>query len=315
MAFATKAAQTRLLESTAGFHRSQHSMVCAMRWEGQRESENVEDRRGLGPARIGGGLGIGGIVLVLAVSYFTGVNPLTLLELMSGIQNTTEPPIESVPTGPVKDEIGRFASVVLADTEDTWHQLLPKAGRQYENPRLVLFTGAVHSACGATSSAVGPFYCPQDRKLYLDLSFFKEMSQRLGAPGDFAQAYVIAHEVGHHVQNLLGIAEKVQRLQRQASETEGNALSVRMELQADCLAGVWGYHASRERGVIEPGDFEEGLTAAAAIGDDQLQKMSRGYVQPESWTHGSSQQRKTWLRKGLETGNPDVCDTFSSNQL
>jgi len=286
-----------------------------MRWEGQRESENVEDRRGLGPARIGGGLGIGGIVLVLAVSYFTGVNPLTLLQLMSGIQNTTEPPIESVPTGPVKDEIGRFASVVLADTEETWQQLLPTVGRPYENPRLVLFTGAVHSACGSTSSAVGPFYCPQDRRLYLDVSFFKEMSLRLGAPGDFAQAYVIAHEVGHHVQNLLGIAEKVQRLQRQAGEAEGNALSVRMELQADCLAGVWGYHAKRERNMIEPGDFEEGLAAAAAIGDDRLQKMSRGYVQPESWTHGSSQQRTAWLRKGLETGNPDVCDTFASRKL
>jgi predicted metalloprotease len=286
-----------------------------VRWQGQRESENVEDRRGLGPARIGGGLGVGGIVLVLAVSYFTGINPLALIDLMSGLQNSTAPPIESVPTGPVQDEIGRFASVVLADTEDTWQRLLPKTGRQYENPRLVLFTGAVHSACGSTSSAVGPFYCPLDRKLYLDLSFFKDMSQRLGAPGDFAQAYVIAHEVGHHVQNLLGIAEKVQRLQRQASEAEGNALSVRMELQADCLAGVWGYHAHHARGLIEPGDFEEGLAAAAAIGDDQLQKMSRGYVQPESWTHGSSQQRKTWLRKGLESGNPDVCDTFSPKQL
>ena len=286
-----------------------------MRWQGQRQSENVEDRRGLGPAHIGGGLGLGGIVLVLAVSYFTGVNPLTLLELMSGLQSTTQPSIESVPTGPVQDEIGRFASVVLADTEDTWRQLLPGTGRQYENPRLVLFTGAVQSACGATSSAVGPFYCPQDRKLYLDLSFFKELSQRLGAPGDFAQAYVIAHEVGHHVQNLLGIAEKVSRLQRQVGDAEGHALSVRMELQADCLAGVWGYHAKRERDLIEPGDFEEGLAAAAAIGDDRLQHMSRGYVQPETWTHGSSQQRTTWLRKGLETGNPDACDTFSSQQL
>ena len=289
-----------------------------MRWQGQRQSENVEDRRGFGPARIGGvgGLGIGGIVLVLAVSYFTGMNPLTLIDLMSGIQGTTtEPSVESVPTGPMKDEIGQFASVVLADTEDTWQQLLPKAGGHYENPRLVLFTGAVHSACGATSSAVGPFYCPQDRKLYLDVSFFKEMSQRLGAPGDFAQAYVIAHEVGHHVQNLLGIAEKVHQLQRRAGKAEGNALSVRLELQADCLAGVWGYHANRERKLIEPGDFEEGLAAAAAIGDDRLQHMSRGYVQPESWTHGSSQQRKTWLRKGLDTGNPEACDTFSSNQL
>ena len=288
-----------------------------MRWQGQRESENVEDRRGLGPANIGGlgGLGIGGIVLVLAVSYFTGINPLALIDLMSGVQTTTQAPIESVPTGPVKDEIGRFASTVLADTEETWQRLLPKQGRPYENPRLVLFTGAVHSACGATTSAVGPFYCPMDHKLYLDLSFFTDMSQRLGAPGDFAQAYVIAHEVGHHVQNLLGVAERVQRLQRQAGEAEGNALSVRMELQADCLAGVWGYYANHERGLIEPGDFEEGLAAAAAIGDDRLQKMSRGYVQPESWTHGSSQQRKTWLRKGLDSGDPNVCDTFSTRQL
>ncbi len=285
-----------------------------MRWQGQRESENVEDRRGLGPASVGG-MGIGGIVLVLAVSYFTGINPLALIDLMSGFQSTTQAPVESVPTGPVTDEIGRFASVVLADTEDTWQQLLPQEGRRYENPHLVLFTGAVQSSCGTTSSAVGPFYCPQDRKLYLDVSFFKEMSQRLGAQGDFAQAYVIAHEVGHHVQNLLGIAEKVGRLQRQSGEAEGNALSVRMELQADCLAGVWGFHANRERGLIEPGDFEEGLAAAAAIGDDRLQKMSRGYVQPESWTHGSSEQRKTWLRKGLESGNPELCDTFSPRQL
>jgi uncharacterized protein len=288
-----------------------------MRWQGQRQSENIEDRRGLGPVSLGGagGLGIGGIVLVLAVSYFTGINPLALIDMMSGLQSTTQPSVESVPTGPVNDELGQFASVVLADTEDTWKQLLPKVGRQYDNPRLVLFTGAVHSACGTTSSAVGPFYCPQDRKLYLDLSFFNDMSQQLGAPGDFAQAYVIAHEVGHHVQNLLGIADKVTRLQRQGGEAEGNALSVRMELQADCLAGVWGYHANRERQLIEPGDFEEGLAAAAAIGDDRLQNMSRGHVQPESWTHGSSQQRKTWLRKGLETGNPDACDTFSPQQL
>jgi len=188
-------------------------------------------------------------------------------------------------------------------------------GPRYEDPRLVLFTGAVQSACGTTSSAVGPFYCPRDHKLYLDLSFFNEMSHRLGAPGDFAQAYVIAHEVGHHVQNLMGIAEKVTHLQHQASEREGNALSVRLELQADCFAGVWGHHTKRERNLIEPGDFEEGLKAAAAIGDDRLQKMGQGYVQPESWTHGSSEQRMTWLRKGLETGDPDACDTFASRRL
>ena len=290
-----------------------------MRWEGQRESENVEDRRGMGPARVGGvgGIGLGGIVLVLAVSYFTGTNPLTLLNMINGGQEMTGPSMDQEPTpaGSPNDSLGKFASVVLADTETTWKTVLPELGRQYENPRLVLFTGGVRSACGATSAAVGPFYCPEDRKVYLDLSFFDEMSHRLGAPGDFAQAYVIAHEVGHHVQNLLGIAGKVNRLQRQGTESEGNALSVRMELQADCFAGVWGYHAKRERNLIEPGDFEEGLRAASAIGDDQLQKMSRGYTRPESWTHGSSAQRMTWLRKGLESGNPHACDTFSSHQL
>ncbi|MEO5865171.1 MAG: neutral zinc metallopeptidase [Nitrospiraceae bacterium] len=287
-----------------------------MRWEGQRESGNVEDRRGMGPARIGGvgRLGIGGIVLVLAVSYFTGINPVTLLNMLNGVQGMPESsvPSEPAPIGSPDDKLGKFAAVVLADTETTWKQLL---GPLYEDPRLVLFTGAVQSACGATSSAVGPFYCPSDHKVYLDLSFFNEMSHRLGAPGDFAQAYVIAHEVGHHVQNLMGIAEKVTRLQRQTSEREGNALSVQMELQADCFAGVWGHHAKRERSLIEPGDFEEGLRAASAIGDDQLQKMSRGAVRPESWTHGSSEQRMTWLRKGLETGDPKACDTFASNRL
>lgn len=267
----------------------------------------------MGPARIGGGLGIGGVVLVLVVSYFTGINPLILLNMLSGGQSMPESsaPSEPTPTGSPDDQLGKFASVVLADTETTWKQLL---GPQYEDPRLVLFTGAVRSACGTTSSAVGPFYCPLDHKVYLDLSFFNEMAQRLGAPGEFAQAYVIAHEVGHHVQYLMGTAEKVRRLQRQVSEREGNALSVKMELQADCFAGVWGHHAKRERNLIEPGDFEAGLNAAAAIGDDRLQKMGQGYVQPESWTHGSSEQRKTWLRKGLEAGDPKACDTFASNQ-
>lgn len=284
-----------------------------MRWEGQRESENVEDRRGMGPARVGG-IGLGGIILVLAISYFTGTNPLTLINMLSEVQNPGIPSIEGqpAPRGAPSDRLGKFAAIVLADTETTWRTLL---GRQYEDPRMVLFTGAVQSACGTTSSAVGPFYCPGDRKLYLDLSFFDEMTHRLGAPGDFAQAYVIAHEVGHHVQNLLGIADKVNRLRHRGSDAEGNALSVRMELQADCLAGVWGHHAKRERNLIEPGDFEEGLRAASAIGDDRLQKMSRGYVQPESWTHGSSEQRMTWLKRGLDSGDANACDTFSSNHL
>lgn len=286
-----------------------------MRIEDQRESNNIEDRRGMGPARIGrGGLGIGTVVLALAVSYFTGINPLTVLNLLTGGQSMTEvsAPSESGPVGAPQDRLGRFASVVLADTETTWQNLL---GPQYEDPRMVLFSGAVQSACGTTSSAVGPFYCPNDRQVYLDLAFFDEMAHRFGATGDFAQAYVIAHEVGHHVQNLLGVAEKVHRLRRQVSEVEGNALAVRMELQADCYAGVWGHHAKRERNLIEPGDFEEGLRAAAAIGDDQLQKMSRGYVQPESWTHGSSEQRMTWLKRGLESGDPSVCNTFDTTPL
>ncbi len=270
----------------------------------------------MGPARIGGmgGIGLGGILLVLAVSYFTDTNPLTIIDMLGGIQSMTPSsvPTQSGTAGTPTDQLGKFASVVLADTETTWRKIL---GPQYEDPRMVLFSGGVQSACGTASAAVGPFYCPGDHQLYLDLSFFDDMSQRLGAPGDFAQAYVIAHEVGHHVQNLMGIADKINRLQRQVSKTEGNALSVRMELQADCFAGVWGHHAKRERDLIEPGDFEEGLRAASAIGDDRLQKQSRGYVQPESWTHGSSEQRMTWLKRGLETGDPNVCDTFSDKRL
>ena len=287
-----------------------------MRWEGQRESQNIEDRRGMGAARSGIGLGLGGIVLVLAVSFMTGTNPLTLLNLLNGVQEITTPsePDRRGPAGAPHDSLGKFAAVVLADTEETWRVLLPRMGHAYQDPQMVLFTGAVRSACGHASSAVGPFYCPGDHKIYLDLSFFQEMAQRLGAPGDFAQAYVIAHEIGHHVQNLLGIADKVTRLQQRSSAAERNALSVRMELQADCLAGVWGYHAQRNRNLIEPGDFEEGLHAAAAIGDDRLQKMGQGHVQPESWTHGSSEQRVTWLRRGLQSGDPNVCDTFAGGR-
>lgn len=287
-----------------------------MRWRGQRESGNIEDRRGMTPGR-GAGIGLGGIVLVLAVSYITGTNPLQILNMLSGVQDMTTPSadMQRGPTGAPKDQLGRFAAVVLADTEDTWKELLPAVGQEYQEPQLVLFTTAVHSACGTASSAVGPFYCPGDQKVYLDLTFFRELDQRLGAPGDFAQAYVIAHEIGHHVQNLLGTAEKVSRLQQRASSGETNALSVRMELQADCYAGVWGYHARRGRNLIEPGDFEEGLRAASAIGDDRLQQAGQGYVQPESWTHGSSEQRMTWLRRGLQNGDPAVCNTFADARL
>ncbi len=284
-----------------------------MRWGGQRESQNIEDRRGMGPAKSGLGIGLGGIVVILAVSFLTGTNPLTLLNMINGVQDiTTSPePDRAGPRGAPSDNLGKFASVVLADTEDTWRELLPIMGPAYQDPQLVLFTGAVRSACGTASSAVGPFYCPGDGKVYLDLSFFQEMAERLGAPGDFAQAYVIAHEIGHHVQNLLGVAEKVTRMQQRVSTSERNALSVRMELQADCFAGVWGYHAQHRRHLIEPGDFEAGLAAAAAIGDDRLQTMSQGHVQPESWTHGSSEQRRTWLRRGLQSGDPHACDTFA----
>jgi len=284
-----------------------------MRWGDQRESDNVEDVRGQGPMRPGLAIGGGGLLLVLVVSFITGTNPLTLLNIIESGQEMTSPsPAVQAPqsSAPPADKLGKFAAVVLADTEDTWKAVLPKMGRTYEEPRLVLFTGAVKSGCGFSSSAVGPFYCQSDRKVYLDLSFFNELANRFGAPGEFAQAYVIAHEVGHHVQNLLGTFERANRLQHQTSSTDGGAVSVRLELQADCYAGVWGYHAQHDRNLIEPGDFEKGLRAASAIGDDRLQRMAQGYVQPETWTHGSSEQRVKWLRRGLETGNPAACDTF-----
>ena len=288
-----------------------------MRWGGQRESTNVEDRRGIGPGGTGVAVGGGGIVLILLVSYLAGINPMVLLNLVeTGQEVSVSPRVDSSDrTKAPTDELGKFASVVLADTEETWHTVLGKMARNYEEPRLVLFSRAVRSACGFGSAAVGPFYCPMDSKVYLDLSFFKKLDQQLGAPGDFAQAYVIAHEVGHHVQNLLGIAERVNSQQRRASNEEANALSVRLELQADCFAGVWGFHARRDRNLIEPGDFEEGLRAASAIGDDQLQQMSEGVFPPEKWTHGSSAQRVSWLRRGMETGDPASCDTFAISRL
>jgi predicted metalloprotease len=280
-----------------------------MQLGGQRGSSNVEDRRGIG---VGGGVGIGTIVIAI-VAMFLGVDPSVVLDTASQMQQSA--PQQSAPRDPnkPKDEGQVFVEKVLGSTEDVWRQMF--RGQNYKDPGLVLFSGAVRSACGMGQSAMGPFYCPNDQKVYIDLAFYKDLRDRFRAPGDFAQAYVIAHEVGHHVQNLLGIAEKVHQLQSQAGRAEGNALSVRLELQADCFAGVWGHHANRERRLIERGDFEEGLAAAAAIGDDLLQNMSSGYIQPESWTHGSSEQRKTWLRKGLDTGNPEACDTFSSQQL
>ena len=264
-------------------------------------------------------IGCGGIILILLFTFVFGGDPQQLLEVLDEVQSSGQGapggPSASLPgpsdyPGGSGDELGTFASVVLADTEDTWNTLLPQIGTRYQEPTLVLFSNAVQSACGFNSAAVGPFYCPADYKVYLDLGFFKELERRFGAPGDFAQAYVIAHEVGHHVQNILGISDQVQRARRRSSQRESNALSVRMELQADCLAGVWAYHAHRQRQILEPGDVEEGLRAAAAIGDDAIQTRTAGYTRPESWTHGSSEQRVSWLRRGLQSGDPNVCDTF-----
>jgi predicted metalloprotease len=259
-----------------------------------------------------GGVSCLGIIVVLAIAYFTGINPQSLLGVLDTVEQMAPPSASQAPAGPppADDPQAQFVGVVLADTEDVWNQVLQ--GR-YQEPTLVLFDGRVASACGLTSSAVGPFYCPGDQKVYIDLSFFRELSQRFGAPGDFAQAYVLAHEVGHHVQKLLGISDQVTTLQRRArSQEEANELSVRLELQADCFAGVYG---NRNRQYLEPGDVEEGLRAAAAIGDDMIQKQAQGYVAPESWTHGSSDMRVRWFRRGFETGDPERCDTFDAPRL
>lgn len=278
-----------------------------MRWEGRRESGNVEDRRGRRVAQ-GAGVGLIGVLAVVGLSLLTGQDLTPLLDILN--DGGAAPMEGPAPQGPPADALGRFASVVLADTEDTWTKLFASGGRSYAPPTLVLFTGRVASACGGASSAVGPFYCPADAKVYIDLSFFEELDRRFGAPGDFARAYVLAHEVGHHVQNLLGLSEKAARAERGASRREANQVSVRVELQADCLAGVWAHHAHKDRQLLEPGDVEEGLAAAAAIGDDRLQQLGQGEVQPESWTHGSSAQRVEWFRRGVESGDPQACDTF-----
>ena len=282
-----------------------------------RESRNVEDRRGQGGRRLGGGgkIGIGTIVLALIAMYF-GIDPSVVL-------NTSEmmspPAIESSqpgqPRSAAEDETARFVSMVLADTEDTWGPIFKAGGAQYREPGMVLYTGATRSACGVGQAEMGPFYCPADGKVYLDLAFFDELHHRYGAPGDFAQAYVIAHEVGHHVQNLLGISDKVQQARQRVSEREANLLSVRLELQADCLSGVWANHAHRSRQVLEAGDVEEGLAAASAVGDDQMQKRAQGYAVPDSFTHGSAAQRVRWFRQGLESGELRACDTFSAPNL
>jgi predicted metalloprotease len=277
-----------------------------MRWEGRQESGNVEDRRGSGGGGMRMGLpvggGIGGIVLLLVVSALTGQNPLDLIGGSSGGDGGYSEPGPAAP--PATDPQTRFIRVVLADTEETWQSIFRSNGSQYHEPTLVLFSGATDTACGLGESAMGPFYCPPDRKVYLDTSFFQELDERFGAPGDFAQAYVIAHEIGHHVQNLLGV---LGRAQQGAQGATGNG--VRTELQADCYAGVWGHYAAQHN-LLDPGDAEEGLRAAASIGDDRLQRQSQGRVVPESFTHGSSEQRVSWLKRGLESGQIQSCDTF-----
>lgn len=279
-----------------------------MRWEFGRRSDNIEDRRG---SRIAGpviGGGIGTILLALVVTLLGG-DPSAVFQ-----QSGNDPYQTSQPAAnpPANDRAAEFVSVVLADTEDTWNQLFRQLGRSYEEPRLVLFTDAVQSACGFAQAASGPFYCPRDEKVYIDLGFFRELQSRHQAPGDFAQAYVIAHEIGHHVQNQLGILSKVNSLQQRVSEREANQLSVRLELQADCLAGVWAHHAERSRQILEQGDIEEALNAASQIGDDTLQSKAKGYVVPDAFTHGSSAQRVRWFEQGIRSGSIAQCDTFSA---
>ena len=291
-----------------------------MRWRNMRESDNIEDRQGQSPRGFGGGVKIGGLglVAVVVVSLLLGQNPLDLLSMLEGGGSVSTAPGPGAPGAPggssgVRDENKEFVTRIVGDTEDTWGSIFQQMGRSYEPAKLVLFRGHVESACGLANSAVGPFYCPGDGQVYLDLSFFQELRSKFGAPGDFARAYVIAHEIGHHVQNVLGIAEKVQQRRARASQAAQNALSVRQELQADCFAGVWGFYA-RKRGLLEPGDLESGLTAAAAIGDDRLQRQSTGQVRPESFTHGSSAQRVRLFRTGFESGDPKQCDTFAARE-
>ena len=295
-----------------------------MKWEGNRESDNVEDRRGDGGG--GGGFGFGGrsigigtIAIALVGSYFLGVSPMTIINMLSGGGGGGAVPMQQTQAPaqrpPASDTQARFVSTVLADTEDTWSELFRAQNAQYIKPKLVLFTGATATACGTGQSASGPFYCPGDQKVYIDLAFFRLMEQRFKVTGEFAQAYVIAHEVGHHVQHLLGIDQKVAAVRQSGNERQANAASVRLELQADCFAGVWAFHANRSRSILEKGDVEAALTAATAIGDDTLQRQSQGTVVPDSFTHGTSAQRVRWFNKGIETGQFEQCDTFNARPL
>jgi uncharacterized protein len=325
-----------------------------MRWRGERESENVEDRRdeggggfgfpspgGLrfpsGGAGRGGGIGIVGFLILLGFMLFFGVDPRVILQgggsggddsgipdihLPQSRPDTTNFPVPGQqgpqvqhPQTTSEDDLKQFVSVVLADTEDVWSNLFKRYGETYSDPKLVLFTGGIRSACGTAMSAMGPFYCPNDEKVYIDLSFYEELKNRFHAPGDFAQAYVIAHEVGHHVQKLLGIMDQVESARQRMSEKQGNALQVRVELQADCFAGIWANKAQEMKNIIEPGDIDQALAAASAIGDDRIQQQTQGYVVRDSFTHGSSEQRVRWFRRGYESGSLEQCDTFNAKDL
>jgi predicted metalloprotease len=293
-----------------------------MKWEGNRESDNVEDRRDDGGGG-GGGFGIGGrsigigtIAIALIASWVFGVSPGTVLSLLSGGGGQVAP-VQQAPVKhpPANDQMAKFVATVLADTEDVWTDLFRASNATYAKPKLVLFSGQTPTACGTGQTATGPFYCPGDQKVYIDLSFYRLMQQRFHVDGEFAQAYVIAHEVGHHVQNLMGITRKVDAARGRASEAQANALSVRLELQADCFAGVWAFHANETRGILESGDVETALNAASAIGDDALQKQARGYVVPDSFTHGTSAQRVRWFKRGIGSGKVSSCNTFDTKAL
>lgn len=287
-----------------------------MKWEGNRQSENVEDRRGSGSRVVGGrGIGIGTIVIALLGGWLFGINPLTILGILGGGAPTAQVQQAPAQRPPADDRMAAFVATVLGDTEDVWNGLFAKSGARYQEPKLVLFRGATPTACGTGQAAMGPFYCPGDQKVYIDLSFYETLRTRLGAPGDFAQAYVIAHEVGHHVQNLMGITGKLDQMRGRISQVEYNQLSVRLELQADCFAGVWAHHAHQARQVLEKGDIEEAMNAAARIGDDALQRSQGGAVVPESFTHGTSAQRQRWFNNGLSQGSVKACDTFSARTL
>ena len=298
-----------------------------MKWEGERQSDNVEDRRGAGSGsggggrRVGGrGIGVGSIVIALLAGWLFGINPLTVLGLLSG-GGAEAPQVQQAPAQrpPKEDRAATFVATVLANTEDVWNPIFRNggagAGASYVEPRLVLFRGQTPTACGLGDTASGPFYCPGDRQVYLDLVFFDTLRSQLGAPGDFAQAYVVAHEVGHHVQNLLGVTAKVESMRGRISQAQMNALSVRVELQADCLAGIWAHHSQKGKAWLEQGDLDEALNAAAKIGDDALQRQSRGTVVPESFTHGTSAQRVAWFRRGLDSGSVGQCNTFDARKL